>query len=62
MSEYTCPQCKKPIHDEDALLCHFCGGSLHRSAGVMGKLKNSSKIIIGIIVGVVILSFIMTIF
>ena len=25
MEEYTCPNCKNPIYDEDALLCHFCG-------------------------------------
>jgi hypothetical protein len=62
MSERACPQCKNPIYDEEALLCHFCGGSLHRSAGVMGKMKNSSKWVIGIIVAVVVASFLLSIF
>jgi len=31
MEEYTCPNCKSPIYDEDALLCHFCGESLQRA-------------------------------
>lgn len=30
MGEYICPHCKKPINDEDALLCLFCGKSLNR--------------------------------
>jgi len=40
MGEYACPNCKKPIYDEDALLCHFCGGSLCRaSKGLIGRIR-----------------------
>lgn len=39
MSEYICPHCKRPIYDEDALLCLYCGESLKRSAGFLGNLK-----------------------
>lgn len=36
----TCPHCRNPIYDEDALLCHFCGESLQRAGGgLMGNLK-----------------------
>jgi len=30
VSEYICPGCKKPIYDDDALLCLYCGESLGR--------------------------------
>jgi hypothetical protein len=30
MAEYICPRCKKPIYDDDALLCLYCGESLQR--------------------------------
>jgi len=30
MSEYICPHCKKPIYDDEALLCLYCGESLNR--------------------------------
>ncbi len=30
MAEYICPNCKKPIYDDDALLCLYCGESLRR--------------------------------
>ena len=40
MSEYICPNCHKPIYDDDALLCHFCGESLKRSGnGFLGGIK-----------------------
>lgn len=59
MSEYICPHCKKPIYDDEALLCLYCGSSLRRSAGFMGKLKYPKpKIIILIIVALVLASFI----
>ncbi|MFT5170048.1 MAG: hypothetical protein ACI8Q2_000666 [Candidatus Omnitrophota bacterium] len=42
--EYTCPGCKNPIYDEEALLCHFCGESLKRpSKGALGKVRYGSK-------------------
>ncbi|HNQ49820.1 MAG TPA: zinc ribbon domain-containing protein [Candidatus Omnitrophota bacterium] len=30
MAEYICPHCKKPVYDDDALLCLYCGESLER--------------------------------
>jgi len=39
MAEYVCPHCKKPIYDDDALLCLYCGDSLRRSSGVISRLK-----------------------
>jgi len=53
MSEYICPHCKKSIYDDEALLCLYCGGSLGRSVGVMGKLRFAKPHII--IVGIVVL-------
>jgi predicted nucleic acid-binding Zn ribbon protein len=39
MPERLCPHCQQPIHDDEALLCHFCGESLRRtSGGFMGKM------------------------
>ncbi|MFH0918045.1 MAG: hypothetical protein V1830_02815 [Candidatus Omnitrophota bacterium] len=58
MSEYSCPHCKQPINDDEALLCLYCGGSLNRPVGFMGKLKYlKPKIIIVIIVVLVLVSF-----
>jgi predicted amidophosphoribosyltransferase len=37
--EHICPNCKNSIYDDEALLCHFCGGSLRRDIGVFGRLK-----------------------
>ena len=60
MSEYVCPHCKKPIYDEEALLCLYCGETLNRSIGFMGKLKYPTPRIIAIIVVVsVLLCFIL---
>lgn len=42
MSPVICPQCQKPIDDEDALLCHFCGASLNRvSGGLLGTMRGA---------------------
>ena len=58
MSEYICPHCKKPIYDDEALLCLYCGESLRRRIGLMGKLKYPSpKIIVTIIALLVLLTF-----
>ena len=58
MSEYICPHCKQPIYDDEALLCLYCGQSLNRAVGFMGKLKYPKpKIIIVIIVVLVLVSF-----
>lgn len=48
MSEaYSCPHCKNPIYDEEALLCHFCGESLSRaSEGFLGKVRYSNQKVI----------------
>lgn len=44
MGEYTCPNCKNSIYDEDALLCHFCGGSLSRATkGFIGQVRYSNR-------------------
>jgi len=44
MEEYICPDCKNPIYDENALLCHFCGGSLKRSSkGFIGRIRYSNQ-------------------
>jgi len=50
MSEYICPHCKKPIYDDDALLCLYCGESLNRDVGTLGKMKYAKPRIIGFIV------------
>ncbi len=40
MAEITCPHCKNPITDDDAVLCHFCGESLGRaSSGALGQMR-----------------------
>ena len=60
MSECICPHCKKPIYDDEALLCLYCGQSLNRGVGFMGKLKYPAhKIVIVIIVALVLVSFMM---
>jgi len=37
--EYTCPHCHKPIYDDNALLCLFCGESLERTVGFLGTMR-----------------------
>jgi predicted nucleic acid-binding Zn ribbon protein len=60
MSEYICPHCKKPIYDDDALLCLYCGESLNRATGFMGKLKYPRHALIFIVlVLAVLLSFLL---
>ena len=41
MKEYTCPHCGKPIYDDEALLCLYCGENLERGVGVLGKMRYS---------------------
>ncbi|MFH1355408.1 MAG: hypothetical protein ABIH19_04600 [Candidatus Omnitrophota bacterium] len=64
MPEYVCPHCKKPIYDEDALLCLYCAESLNRGVGFIGKLKYSGpkKIFVFVAVLVVLSLFLLTIF
>ncbi len=62
MAEYICPHCKKPIYDDEALLCLYCGESLRRGIGFMGKLKYTNpRAIFVIIVALVLVSFILLI-
>lgn len=59
MSEYICPHCKQSISDDEALLCLYCGESLNRGVGFMGKLKYPvHKIVIVVIVALLLVSFI----
>jgi len=52
MGAYICPNCKNPIHDDDALLCHFCGGSLERAGeGFLGKVRYSNNRVIWYFIG-----------
>jgi len=40
MEKYICPNCRNPIYDDDALLCHFCGESLQRAnKGFIGRIR-----------------------
>ena len=57
MSEYICPHCKKPIHDDEALLCLYCGESLKRGE----KHFPHIKILFVIIVLILIVSFILVV-
>ena len=34
-----CPHCSRPIPDDEALLCLYCGESLNRSCGCLAILK-----------------------
>lgn len=58
MAEYICPHCRKPIYDDEALLCLYCGENLRRSVGFMGRIKYPTpRAIIIIAVTVVLISF-----
>jgi len=56
MSEYICPHCKNPIHDDEALLCLYCGESLNRP----GKRIPGSRLIFILIALVLLASFILS--
>ena len=59
MPELTCPHCGNPVYDEEALLCLYCGNSLKRKIGFMGKMKNSlPKFLLVAVIGLIIFSFI----
>ena len=59
MNGYTCPNCKNPVYDREALLCHFCGGSLRRAGkGFIGRIRYSNeKVIWFFLVFAVLLAF-----
>ena len=59
---YTCPHCRKPIYDDEALRCLYCGDSLNRGFGFMGKIKYPTpKIIIVLLVLFVVFAFLILI-
>lgn len=58
MAEYICPNCRKPIYDDEALLCLYCGDSLKRSVGFMGKFKYPTpRVMLAIVVALLLLAF-----
>ena len=60
MSEYICPHCGKPVNDDDALLCLYCGKNLNRSVGFMGRIKYlKQRIVMVAFIAMVLLSFIL---
>ncbi len=55
MPDPICPQCKNPVYDEEALLCHFCGGSLGRaSGGFLGRMRGAGNRWIWIMIVVIV--------
>jgi hypothetical protein len=52
MAEHICPHCRKPIYDDDALLCLYCGESLQRPGHFL-----KPKVVLIIIVIIAGLSF-----
>jgi len=62
MPDFICPHCKKTIYDDDALFCLYCGESLGRGAGFMGKLRYSRHTIVtAVLIITVLLSFLLLI-
>jgi len=58
VSEYICPHCGKPIYDDEALLCLYCGENLERPVGFLGKIKYPTpRVITAVIVVLVIAAF-----
>ena len=55
MTEYICPHCGKPIYDDEALLCLYCGENLQRDVGVFGKIRYASHGMIFVLVIVIVL-------
>ncbi|HPN73401.1 MAG TPA: zinc-ribbon domain-containing protein [Candidatus Omnitrophota bacterium] len=58
MTEHICPNCGKPIYDDEALLCLYCGENLERPVGVLGKLKyNRHHLLAAALIAAVIAAF-----
>lgn len=38
--EFICPNCSKPIYDDEALLCLYCGEPLGKKIGIMQKFAS----------------------
>ena len=55
MAEHICPHCKRPVYDDDALLCLYCGESLGR-----GSRRPWLKYVFAAVALIVILSFVLT--
>ncbi len=59
MAEYICPNCGKPIYDDEALLCLYCGENLSRGVGVLGKMKYPRhRIIFFVVMAIVLVAFV----
>ena len=54
---WYCKNCGKPVDDEEALLCLYCGEDIGRSPGVMGKLKYAAPGLVFAFVLVLIIAF-----
>lgn len=56
----SCPHCRNPIYDPEALLCHFCGNSLNRaSRGALGKIRYKYTGALWITVALVLAAFVL---
>jgi len=53
-AEYICPHCGKPIYDDDALLCLYCGENLERGVGLLGRIKYPTHKIITVVLTVLV--------
>ena len=54
MHEIICPHCKKPIHDDDALLCLYCGEGLNTDSSFGFR----NKFIIALVALIVLVGFV----
>jgi hypothetical protein len=62
MAEYICPHCGRPVYDDDALRCLYCGESLNRKAGFLGGIKYASpRIALAAVILLVLISFMLLI-
>ena len=60
--ERICPQCQKPINDDEALLCLYCGESLQRSVGFLDSLRiRNPKGAFAVIIVILVISFLLLI-
>ena len=60
MSAHICPRCGRPIDDDEALLCLYCGENLERGVGVLGRMKYSGHwLVIAALTIFVIVAFIL---
>jgi predicted amidophosphoribosyltransferase len=50
-----CGQCGKPIYDEDALRCPFCGEQLDISAGAISGMTRGPFRFVGILLALVVI-------